>query len=137
MAGSLVGESVGYLLGRRFGDRLRSSRLGRRLGEQHWAKAEGFLNGRGGRAVFAARFVAVVYALLPVVAGTVGMSVGGWRHGRPRDRWGGRWDASAPAPPQAHPGGSTATGSDWPAASSSLPSSPWRSWPGRPPTATA
>jgi len=53
VAGSLVGESVGYLLGRRFGDRLRSSRLGRRLGEQHWAKAEGFLNGRGGRAVFA------------------------------------------------------------------------------------
>ena len=30
VAGSLAGESVGYLLGRRFGDRLRTSRLGRR-----------------------------------------------------------------------------------------------------------
>ena len=29
VAGSLAGESVGYLLGRRFGDRLRTSRLGR------------------------------------------------------------------------------------------------------------
>jgi len=73
VAGSLAGESIGYLLGRRFGDRLRSSRLGRRLGEGNWAKAEAFLNGRGGRAVFAARFVAVVHALLPVVAGTVRM----------------------------------------------------------------
>lgn len=73
VVGSLAGESVGYLLGRRFGERLRSSRLGRRLGEHNWAKAEAFLNGRGGRAVFAARFVAVVHALLPVVAGTVRM----------------------------------------------------------------
>src|SRR5215218_1841218 len=63
VAGSLAGETIGYLLGRRFGDRLRSSRLGRRLGEGNWAKAEAFLNGRGGRAVFAAR----------VVAGTVRM----------------------------------------------------------------
>jgi membrane-associated protein len=73
VAGSLAGESVGYLIGRRFGDRLRSGRLGRRLGARNWAKAEQFLNGRGGRAVFAARFVAVVHALLPVVAGAVRM----------------------------------------------------------------
>jgi membrane-associated protein len=73
VAGSLTGESVGYLLGRRYGDRLRSSRLGRSLGERNWAKAERFLNGRGGHAVFAARFVAVVHALLPVVAGAVRM----------------------------------------------------------------
>jgi membrane-associated protein len=73
VAGSLAGESVGYLLGRRFGDRIRTSRLGRRLGASNWAKAERFLNGRGGRAVFAARFVAVVHALLPVVAGAVRM----------------------------------------------------------------
>jgi membrane-associated protein len=52
--GSLAGESVGYLLGRRYGPRLRA--------------------GRGGRAVAAARFVAVVHALVPVLAGTLGMS---------------------------------------------------------------
>jgi len=71
--GSLLGESIGYLLGRRYGDRVRASRLGRRLGEGAWANAEAFLTGRGGRAVAAARFVAVVHALVPVVAGSVRM----------------------------------------------------------------
>jgi membrane-associated protein len=71
--GSLLGESIGYLLGRCYGDRVRTSRLGRRLGEDAWANAAAFLGGRGGRAVAAARFVAVVHALVPVVAGSVGM----------------------------------------------------------------
>ena len=71
--GSVTGETVGYLLGRRWGTRVRTSRLGRRLGEDRWVRAEAFLTGRGGRAVAAARFVAVVHALVPVVAGTVGM----------------------------------------------------------------
>lgn len=71
--GSLAGETAGYLLGRHYGSRLRASRLGRRVGADRWAGAEAFLNGRGGRAVAAARFVAVVHALLPVVAGTVRM----------------------------------------------------------------
>jgi membrane-associated protein len=72
--GSLAGESVGYLLGRRYGLRLRAGRLGRRLGEDRWVAAEAFLAGRGGRAAAAARFVAVVHALVPVLAGTLGMS---------------------------------------------------------------
>jgi membrane-associated protein len=67
--GSLLGETVGYLLGWRFGGRLRHGRLG----GPHWAKAEAFLTGRGGTAVAAARFVAIVHAVLPVVAGTVRM----------------------------------------------------------------
>jgi membrane-associated protein len=71
--GSLLGESIGYLLGRTYGDRVRASRLGRRLGEDAWAGAAAFLAGRGGRAVAAARFVAVVHALVPVVAGSVRM----------------------------------------------------------------
>jgi membrane-associated protein len=71
--GSLLGESIGYLLGRRYGGRIAASRLGRRLGEDAWANAAAFLDGRGGRAVAAARFVAVVHALVPVVAGSVHM----------------------------------------------------------------
>jgi membrane-associated protein len=71
--GSLLGESVGYLIGSRYGQRVRASRAGRRLGEDTWARAESFLTGRGGRAVAAARFVAVVHAVVPVVAGSVGM----------------------------------------------------------------
>jgi membrane-associated protein len=71
--GSLLGESIGYLLGRRYGGRIAASRLGRRLGEDAWTNAAAFLDGRGGRAVAAARFVAVVHALVPVVAGSVHM----------------------------------------------------------------
>jgi membrane-associated protein len=72
--GSLVGESVGYLLGRRYGDRLlRSGLLRRRLGRGAWDQAERFFGGRGGRAVAAARFVAVVHAVVPLVAGAAGM----------------------------------------------------------------
>jgi membrane-associated protein len=112
--GSLAGESVGYLLGRRYGIRLRAGRQGRRLGEDRWVAAEAFLAGQGGRAVAAARFVAVVHALVPVLAGTLGMSyrrLVGWcaLGGRP-----GRCCMWGSARPPARPGGSTATGSAWP-----------------------
>lgn len=75
--GSLIGETVGYAAGRQWGERLRHSRAGRRLGDERWARATDFLARRGGRAVFAVRFVAAVHALTSVVAGTVGM--GYWR----------------------------------------------------------
>src|SRR6266498_920576 len=67
--GSLLGESIGYLIGRRFGGRIRFSRLGQRLGDHNWARASASLNGRGARALLGVRFVAVAHALLPVVAG--------------------------------------------------------------------
>jgi membrane-associated protein len=66
--GSLLGESIGYWVGNRHGDRLR-----RRLGEDAWTKAEAFFEGRRGGAVAAARFVAVVHAFVPLVAGAAGM----------------------------------------------------------------
>jgi membrane-associated protein len=71
--GSLAGETLGYGLGRRWGPRLRTSRAGRRLGEERWDRAAAFLQQRGGRAVFLARYLAAVHAVTPIVAGTVGM----------------------------------------------------------------
>ena len=47
--GSLTGETIGYLLGHRFRDQLRNGRIGHRVGEGNWAKAEAFLNGGGGQ----------------------------------------------------------------------------------------
>jgi membrane-associated protein len=72
-AGSVAGESVGYGIGRLFGQRVQASRIGRWLGPQRWARAGDFLQRRGARAVFAGRFLAAVHAVLPVVAGTVRM----------------------------------------------------------------
>lgn len=71
--GSLTGETVGYSVGRRWGPRLRTSRAGQRLGEEHWDRAADFLQQRGGRAVFLARYLAAIHAVTPIVAGTLGM----------------------------------------------------------------
>jgi membrane-associated protein len=71
IAGALAGESIGFALGRYFGPRIRHSRLGRRVGERNWARAERYLDRRGGIAVFLSRFLPVLHSLIPV---TVGMS---------------------------------------------------------------
>ena len=71
IAGALAGESIGFALGRYFGPRIRASRLGRRIGEHNWARAERYLDRRGGLAVFISRFLPVLHSLIPL---TVGMS---------------------------------------------------------------
>jgi membrane-associated protein len=72
--GSLLGESGGYLIGRRFGARVRYGRTGRWIGERRWERAERFLNGgAGGWALVSARYVPIVHALVPVLAGTLRM----------------------------------------------------------------
>ncbi|MCG8925081.1 DedA family protein [Lentzea sp. CC55] len=70
---AIAGDSIGYHLGRRFGDRLRDSRLVRKVGRQHWDKAAELLRTRGAWAVFAARFMPVVRTLVPASAGASGM----------------------------------------------------------------
>jgi membrane-associated protein len=71
LAGSLAGESLGYLIGSWFGPRLRASRLGARIGERNWVRAEQWVDRRGGLAIFLSRFLPILHALVPV---TVGMS---------------------------------------------------------------
>ncbi len=67
---TLVGQSLGFLLGRLAGPAIRRSRLGRRLGPS-WDRASALIERRGGIAVFVSRFLPVLHALMPV---TVGMS---------------------------------------------------------------
>jgi membrane-associated protein len=74
IAGSLAGESVGFALGRWFGPRIQHSRLGRRIGEKNWVRAETYLARRGGIAVFVSRFLPVLHALIPLTVGTSPMS---------------------------------------------------------------
>lgn len=71
VVGALGGESLGFALGRFFGPRIQASRLGRRMGEQNWIRAEVYLDRRGGIAVFVSRFLPFLHALIPL---TVGMS---------------------------------------------------------------
>jgi membrane-associated protein len=72
---SLVGQTGGYLLGRRFGGTIRSSRAGRTIGEPNWLRAEAVLRGGTGRAIVVSRFLAVAHSLVPVIAGTLRMSI--------------------------------------------------------------
>ncbi|XVV01972.1 DedA family protein [Actinosynnema sp. CA-248983] len=66
---AMVGDSIGYYLGRRYGDRLRDSKVVRKLGQEHWDKAGELLRRRGAWAVFFARFMPVVRTLVPASAG--------------------------------------------------------------------
>ena len=67
--GAIVGDSVGYEIGRAFGEPLKRSRLGRRVGAARWARGEAYLRAKGGRAVFLGRFVGLLRALVPALAG--------------------------------------------------------------------
>ncbi len=71
IAGALIGESIGFALGRWFGPHILHSRLGRKLGEDNWHRAQLYLDRRGGPAIFISRFLPVLHSLIPL---TVGMS---------------------------------------------------------------
>ncbi len=71
VVGALGGESLGFALGHYFGPKIRASRLGQRIGEHHWIRAENYLDRRGGIAVFISRFLPILHSLIPL---TVGMS---------------------------------------------------------------
>jgi membrane protein DedA with SNARE-associated domain len=74
--GGLAGQACGYAIGRVFGARLRGTRLGRRIGAERFDRAEAHLRGRGGSALVAVRFVAVIHAVVPIVAGVARMPFG-------------------------------------------------------------
>ncbi|OKI75052.1 DedA family protein [Micromonospora sp. CB01531] len=73
VAGCLAGWSLSFLAGRRWGERLRRSRLGDWIGESRWVAAEALLHRGGGRMVLVAPFLPVFNALLPLAAGGLRM----------------------------------------------------------------
>ena len=72
--GALGGESVGFVLGRFFGPKIRDSRLGARIGVRNWQRAANYVDRRGGIAVFISRFLPVLHSLVPVTVGMSNMS---------------------------------------------------------------
>ena len=69
---AIVGDSVGYEVGRRLGTRLLNMRALRRhrVGVE---KAQGLIRRRGATAVFLGRFLALLRALMPALAGSSGL----------------------------------------------------------------
>lgn len=67
--GAVVGDSIGFEFGRRLGPTMRASRLGRRVGAARWERADASITRLGGRAVLTGRFVGLLRAVVPMVAG--------------------------------------------------------------------
>ena len=73
ICGAIIGDGIGYLVGRRWGCRLLAGRVGRLVGQRRLDRAQGYLARRGGPAVFFGRFTAALRALVPGLAGMAGM----------------------------------------------------------------
>lgn len=46
LLGSLIGESLGFWIGRLFGEKIRYSKLGNKIGEKNWKMADAFIESR-------------------------------------------------------------------------------------------
>ncbi|RDG30541.1 DedA family protein [Streptomyces corynorhini] len=69
---AVLGDSTGYALARHFGDRILTTRTLRRR-QERTDRAREMIRERGAWAVFLARFVAFLRALMPALAGLSGM----------------------------------------------------------------
>jgi membrane protein DedA with SNARE-associated domain len=67
---AVAGDSLSYWIGRLAGPRLERTRLGQKIGHERWQRARRYVNEKGGRAVFFGRFVGVLRALVPALAGS-------------------------------------------------------------------
>jgi undecaprenyl-diphosphatase len=73
VVGAVAGDTVGYLVGRRWGRRMLHGSLRRFVKAHHLDQAEGFLARHGGKAVFFGRWTAALRALIPGLAGMSGV----------------------------------------------------------------
>jgi membrane protein DedA with SNARE-associated domain len=71
--GAIVGDSIGYGIGRRWGTRIVEGRLGRLVGEERWARARRRLNRKGFLTIVVGRFPPIARTLVPILAGSAGM----------------------------------------------------------------
>jgi membrane-associated protein len=67
--GGVLGDSAGYEIGRHLGERMKRTWLGRKIGEERWERARKYVRDKGAKAVLLGRFVGILRALVPAVAG--------------------------------------------------------------------
>jgi undecaprenyl-diphosphatase len=75
-AGAVLGDSIGYSVGRRWGRGMLHGSVGRLVNRRHLDRAEAYLAARGGKAVFLGRFTAALRVLIPGLAGMSRMRYG-------------------------------------------------------------
>lgn len=69
VAAAVIGDNVGYSIGRRTGHRIFSKKDGILFRQEYLERAEKFYEAHGGKTIILARFVPVVRTFAPVVAG--------------------------------------------------------------------
>jgi membrane protein DedA with SNARE-associated domain len=70
MLGAIIGDSIGFEVGRKWGDALLGRIPARLVKPVHVLEGKEMINRLGGRAVFAGRWVSVLRALVPGLCGT-------------------------------------------------------------------
>jgi undecaprenyl-diphosphatase len=73
LAGAILGDSIGYAVGRHWGRTLLHGTIGRIIKARHLDRAERYLAERGGKAVFFGRHTAALRVLIPGMAGMARM----------------------------------------------------------------
>ncbi|MGW8742419.1 DedA family protein [Streptomyces sp. NPDC055794] len=73
VAGGIIGDNLGYTLGRRCGQRPSSGKFARLRLDGHLRKTQSFLTQHGGKAVFTGRFIGFIRTFLPFAAGASAM----------------------------------------------------------------
>ena len=66
---AIVGDSVGYEVGRHFGSRIKRTAIGRFVGEKRWLFAERLYKRYHGQVIFFGRAQALLRSLIPALAG--------------------------------------------------------------------
>ena len=76
VTGAAVGDSIGYLVGRRYGRQILHGTLGRLVKREHVDRAQDYLASHGASAVFFGRFTAALRVLIPGFSGMARMPYG-------------------------------------------------------------
>jgi membrane-associated protein len=72
---SVVGESVGYYIGKKAGDTLYARPNSRLFKQAHLARTHKFYEKHGGKTIVLARFIPIIRTFVPVVAGAARMDL--------------------------------------------------------------
>jgi membrane-associated protein len=73
IGGAIIGDSIGYVVGKRYGQRLLEALPSRLVKPEHVRRTEDSIGRMGGKAVFVGRFTAALRALVPGMAGMARM----------------------------------------------------------------
>ncbi|WP_246607896.1 VTT domain-containing protein [Paractinoplanes toevensis] len=76
IAAAALGGTVGFHTGRRRGPRVRTTRLGRWIGDKRWDRAERLFARQGGRAILLGQWIVGARTLIPRLAGMNGVPYG-------------------------------------------------------------